>query len=281
MAEQFLVQSEQVIQEFKPISYKGVNYNCAVTNTRVLLYKTPSLQSQETRIQLSIDYRNISSISLERKGQSGVGQGIGACLALFGFICIMIGFSIGGISILGLVLLPVGICIAVVSSQSSHFILIAAGTSFELYSTSREVLEKVVNMVRNLKDKTPKEETPLQKDALIETASAEALYEESKEAYTAVASDQLVLQDEILQLKADLAFDHEVIAAKEAKIAEQTEEIAQLKDFIAKVSERVAQPQPSITSPPQVNGLCAKCGFQNVVEALYCRQCGTKLAPNR
>jgi hypothetical protein len=86
------------------------------------------------------------------------------------------------------------------------------------------------------------------------------------------------LQDEMHRLKDELTFDCDVIAAKEARIAEQVQEIEQLKDFITKVSVRVAQPQPPPPSTlPQSNGLCVRCGFQNISEAIYCRQCGTKL----
>jgi len=88
-----------------------------------------------------------------------------------------------------------------------------------------------------------------------------------------------VLNQRIEKIAEDLAFDAKVIAAKDVKIAKQAEELAQLKDFIAKICGRVAQPQlPVASPPPQLGGLCAKCGFQNVAEAIYCRQCGMKLA---
>ena len=112
-------------------------------------------------------------------------------------------------------------------------------------------------------------------------AQIEVLQKEVEQLHaTLSASDQTIaaLNQRAEKMAADLAFDGEVIAAKEVKIAEQAEELAQLKDFITQVSERVVQPQAPTPSPlPQSNGLCAKCGFQNISEAIYCRQCGMKL----
>jgi len=106
-----------------------------------------------------------------------------------------------------------------------------------------------------------------------------AIDTKSREENDSLSAAQIeALQAEVQRLEDELAFDREVIAAKAAHIAEQAQEIAQLKGFITQVSERVVQPQAPTPSPlPQSNGLCANCGFQNISEAIYCRQCGMKL----
>ena len=130
------------------------------------------------------------------------------------------------------------------------------------------------------------EDLEVDKSENVESVQRETLQNEVARLNAAInANNQTIatLNQRIEKMAADLAFDGELIAAKGVKIAKQAEELAQLKDFISKVSERLAQgaaqPQPQATSPPpQSDGLCAKCGFQNVMKALYCRQCGTKLA---
>jgi len=105
-----------------------------------------------------------------------------------------------------------------------------------------------------------------------------AINTERREAIDSQSTAQITaLQDEVKRLEADLAFDREVIAAKEARIAEQGKEIEQLKAFITKVSDRVAQPQTPPAPLPQSKGRCVRCGFQNIREAKYCRQCGTRV----
>jgi len=130
------------------------------------------------------------------------------------------------------------------------------------------------------------EDLEVDKSENVDSVQRETLQNEVARLNAAInANNQTIaaLNQHIEKVAADLAFDGEVIATKEVKIAKQAEELVQLKDFIAKVSERLAQgtaqPQPPASSPPpQSDGLCAKCGFQNVMKALYCRQCGTELA---
>jgi len=129
------------------------------------------------------------------------------------------------------------------------------------------------------------EDLEVNKSENVDSVQRETLQNEVARLNGAInASNQTiaVLNQRIEKMAADLTFDSGLIAAKEVEIAKQAEELAQLKDFIAKVSERLAQgtaqPQPPAASPPpQSDGLCAKCGFQNVMKAFYCRQCGTKL----
>ncbi|MFX1298754.1 MAG: PH domain-containing protein, partial [Promethearchaeota archaeon] len=56
-----LAANERVIDRFSPIMYQDTQYDCAVTNSRILLYQKDKPNGIE------IDYPSITSISFEKE----------------------------------------------------------------------------------------------------------------------------------------------------------------------------------------------------------------------
>ena len=204
------------------------------------------------------------------------GQVCGGCLIILGIVLLIIGAAVGELAIDGLIALIIGIIIFVAYSyEKSQF----------PEGSPPQISRDIVVPLPSLEELNQQPQIVTAEHPYLEHLETEVKPKQSEDDLLEVAQDELdnndafcALQAEVKQLQADLTFDREVIAAKEARIAEQGKEIEQLKAFITKVSDRVAQPQTPTPSPlPQSKGRCVRCGFQNIREAKYCRQCGVKI----
>ena len=276
----YLVSNERVMERFTPIIYTGEEYNCAVTNFRILLYK-------ETRMKFTeIEHQNIMSISLEGRRPGTIAGGvicINGGIVLFFFSMLLRGLGI----FLGIMtILAGGFLIVYHFIVINYFIQIrGGGATFELYS-EHDLLEKLVLVIRDIKYGKSKVTEKPSIDVMVKSEAISSVQIEQNTKLCVHCGEQIraaALYCDRCGKTQDLA-EPEVLSSTEA---EQDKKfcmhcggrIRSIAVFCDKCGKELEALEPEIiirTSSGQNSKFCVHCGAAINSKAIFCDKCGKK-----
>jgi hypothetical protein len=156
----YLGSDELIVDRFSAISYNNLEYDCALTNQRILLYK------KNIELSTEINYDTISSISFEKEWFNDFFFVI-MLLFIFGTVCLIIGISANAFDNLGwkiavinamrvffypgVISLFCGIgALYFFITQANYFALISGAEKIRLYS-NQDTLRAFIGVFEKLK----------------------------------------------------------------------------------------------------------------------------------
>lgn len=276
----YLVSNERAIEQFTPVMYIEEEYDCAVTNFRILLYQQAKMKFTE------IEHQNIMSISLEGRRPGTLAWGIiciiGGIVLPF-FRALFFGWGI----ILAIMTILIGAFLIVY-----HFVVInyfiqirGGGATFELYS-EHDLLEKLVLVIRDIKYGKSKVTEKPSINVTVQNQAISSVQSEQNTKLCVHCGEQIrksALYCDKCGKTQDLT-EPEVLLSTETK--QDTKfcihcggKIRSIAVYCDKCGKELEAPEPEVilrTSNGQNSKFCVYCGAAISSMAIFCDKCGKK-----